>query len=81
MKILEKETTTTGGKSMINEYTRHNVSFGKPELNGGVLNFCGLLNNEPLHGVKIIKSESKRRKCVSNYYFSVDFISIKNCTT
>jgi len=54
MKILEKETTTTGGKSMINELTRHNVSFGKPELNGGVLTFCGLLNNEPSDGVKII---------------------------
>ena len=39
---------------MINELTRHNVPFGKPELNAGVLDFCGLLNNEPSDGVKII---------------------------
>ena len=35
-------------------------------------------DNKSLHGVKIIKSESKRRKCVSNYYFSVDSPSGKN---
>lgn len=35
-------------------------------------------DNKSLHGVKIIKSESKRRKCVSNYYFSKDSPSGKN---
>lgn len=27
-------------------------------------------DNKSLHGVKIIKAETKRRKCISNYYFS-----------
>ena len=43
----EEETMTIGGKLMANELTRHNVPFGKPEVDGGVLNFCELLNNEP----------------------------------
>ena len=54
MKTSEKETTMTGGKSMPNELIRHNVPFGKADLDDRVLNFCGLLNNEPADGVKII---------------------------
>ena len=35
-------------------------------------------DNRSLHGVKRIKSESERRKCISNYYFSKISPSGKN---
>ena len=35
-------------------------------------------DNRSLHGVKGIKSESERRKCISNYYFSKNSPSGKN---
>ncbi|MCR8540496.1 MAG: 2OG-Fe(II) oxygenase [Prochlorococcus marinus CUG1439] len=35
-------------------------------------------DNRSLHGVKIIKSESQRRKCISNYYFSKNSPTGKN---
>lgn len=35
-------------------------------------------DNKSLHGVKIVKSESRRRKCISTYYFSKNSPSGKN---